>query len=308
MKVVFMGTPDFAVPSLEVLNKNHEVLCVVCQPDKPKGRGKKMVFPVVKEKAIELGIEVLQPEKINNAEFIDKLEEYDADIFVVAAYGQILNERILNMPKYGCINVHGSLLPQYRGAAPIQKSIMDGCDKTGVTIMQMEKGLDSGDMISKVECEITKNDTYATMTEKLAAAGAELLAETMKAIENGTAERVPQNHDESTYAPMISRETGHIDWNNSAEKIDCLVRGLYPQPAAYTVYGEEILKVFKVNVLDKEYGIPAGTIAETDKKGFIVQCGKGSARVAVLQAKGGKIMTADAYMRGHKIDTGVVLG
>jgi len=156
MKVVFMGTPDFAVPSLEVLNKNHEVLCVVCQPDKPKGRGKKMVFPVVKEKAIELGIEVLQPEKINNAEFIDKLEEYDADIFVVAAYGQILNERILNMPKYGCINVHGSLLPQYRGAAPIQKSIMDGCDKTGVTIMQMEKGLDSGDMISKVECEITK--------------------------------------------------------------------------------------------------------------------------------------------------------
>jgi len=308
MKVVFMGTPDFAVPSLEVLNKNHEVLCVVCQPDKPKGRGKKMVFPVVKEKAIELGIEVLQPEKINNAEFIDKLEEYDADIFVVAAYGQILNERILNMPKYGCINVHGSLLPQYRGAAPIQKSIMDGCDKTGVTIMQMEKGLDSGDMISKVECEITKNDTYATMTEKLAAAGAELLAETMKAIENGTAERVPQNHDESTYAPMISRETGHIDWSRSAEEIDCLVRGLDPQPAAYTLYGEEVLKVFKVDVLDKEYGLEAGTIAETDKKGFIVQCGKGSARVAVLQAKGGKIMPTDAYMRGHLIETGVVLG
>jgi len=308
MKVVFMGTPDFAVPSLEVLNKNHEVLCVVCQPDKPKGRGKKMVFPVVKEKAIELGIEVLQPEKINNAEFIDKLEEYDADIFVVAAYGQILNERILNMPKYGCINVHGSLLPQYRGAAPIQKSIMDGCDKTGVTIMQMEKGLDSGDMISKVECEITKNDTYATMTEKLAAAGAELLAETMKAIENGTAERVPQNHDESTYAPMISRETGHIDWSRSAEEIDCLVRGLDPQPAAYTLYGEEVLKVFKVDVLDKEYGLAAGTIAETDKKGFIVQCGKGSARVAVLQAKGGKIMPTDAYMRGHLIETGIVLG
>ena len=307
MKVVFMGTPDFAVASLEALIKEHKVVCVVCQPDKPKGRGKKMVFPVVKEKALEAGIEVLQPEKINDEEFMDKLESYGADIFVVAAYGQILCERILNMPKYGCINVHGSLLPKYRGAGPIQLSIMEGCDKTGVTIMYMEEGLDSGDMLSKAECEITKDDTYATMTQKLADIGAKLLIETMKDIENGTAVRVPQNHEESTYAPMISRETGHIDWSKSAEEIDCLARGLDPQPAAYTVYNGEVLKIFRVQPVDKEYGLLCGTIAETDKKGFIVQCGKGSARVVMLQAKGGKIMSADAYMRGHKIETGVVL-
>ncbi len=302
-----MGTPDFAVPSLEELNKEHDVCCVVCQPDKPKGRGKKMVFPVVKEKALELGIEVLQPEKINDEEFMDKLESYNADIFVVAAYGQIVCERILNMPAYGCINVHGSLLPLYRGAAPIQQSIIDGCEKTGVTIMHMAKGLDSGDMISKAECEITKEDTYATLTEKLSKIGAELLMSTMKDIENGTAERIPQNDNESTYAGMIHRETGHIDWTKTAEEIDCLSRGLDPQPAAYAVYKGEVLKIFRVQPLAKEYSVACGTIAETDKKGFIVQCGEGSARVVMMQAKGGKIMPADAYMRGHKIDTGVVL-
>lgn len=307
MKAIFMGTPDFAVKSLEKLAENHEVLCVICQPDRPKGRGKKMVFPPVKEKAVELNIPVMQPEKINEKEVIESIKSYGADIIVVAAYGQILSEEILNMPKYGCINVHGSLLPKLRGAAPIQYSIINGDEKTGITIMYMEKGLDSGDMISKAECEISKDDTYDTLTEKLAEIGAELLISTIKDIENGTAIRTPQNQEESTYAHMISRETGHIDWSKTPEEIDCLVRGLSPQPAAYTIYNDEVLKIFKVEVMDKEYAGNFGEIVEITKKGFVVKCKEKSLLVRTLQAKGGKVMDTDAYMRGHKIESGTIL-
>lgn len=308
MKIVFMGTPLFAVSTLEMLIEKHQVVAVVTQPDRPKGRGNKMVFPVVKEKALEHNIPVLQPESAKNTEFISELKKYEADIFVVAAYGQILTEEVLNIPKYGSINVHGSLLPKYRGAGPIQWSIINGDKVTGVTIMHMAKGLDSGDMISKAEMEINDEDTYGTLGDRMAEVGAKLLEETLTEIENGTAKRESQNHEESTYAPMLTREMGHIDWSKTSKEISCLVRGLDPQPGAYTIYNEEVLKVWKVVVLDNTYnnGI-CGEIIETNKKGFIVKTADSAVLVAVVQAKGGKVMPADAYMRGHEVETGTVL-
>ncbi|MGE4215153.1 MAG: methionyl-tRNA formyltransferase [Anaerotignaceae bacterium] len=308
MKVVFMGTPLFAVNSLEMLVEKHEVVAVVTQPDRPKGRGKKMVFPVVKEKALEHNIPVLQPENAKNSDFISELKKLEADIFVVAAYGQILTEEVLNIPKYGSVNVHGSLLPKYRGAGPIQWSVINGDKVTGVTIMHMAKGLDSGDMISKAVMEILDNDTYGTLSGRMADVGAKLLEKTLVEIENGTAKRETQNPDESTYAPMLSRETGHIDWSKTSREISCLVRGLDPQPGAYTIYNDEVLKVWKVEVLDKTYtDNVCGEIVETNKRGFVVKTADTSVLVAVVQAKGGKVMNTDAYMRGHSVDTGVVL-
>ncbi|MEA5085200.1 MAG: methionyl-tRNA formyltransferase [Lachnospiraceae bacterium] len=308
MKIVFMGTPLFAVSTLEILIEKHQVVAVVTQPDRPKGRGKKMVFPVVKEKALEHNIPVLQPESAKNPEFISELKKFEADIFVVAAYGQILTEEVLNIPKYGSVNVHGSLLPKYRGAGPIQWSIINGDKVTGVTIMHMAKGLDSGDMISKAEMEICDGETYGTLSQRMAEVGAKLLEKTLVEIENGTAKREPQNHNESTYAPMITRETGHIDWSKTSTEISCLVRGLDPQPGAYTTYDDEILKVWKVEVLEKTYtdGV-CGEIVETNKNGFIVKTADTSVLVAVVQAKGGKVMNTDAYMRGHSVEKGTVL-
>lgn len=308
MKIVFMGTPLFAVSSLEMLIEKHKVVAVVTQPDRPKGRGKKMVFPVVKEKALGHNIPVLQPESAKNPEFISELKKFEADIFVVAAYGQILTEEVLNIPKYGSVNVHGSLLPKYRGAGPIQWSIINGDKVTGVTIMHMAKGLDSGDMISKSEMEISDDETYVTLSQRMAEVGAKLLEKTLIEIENGTAKREPQNHNESTYAPMLTRETGHIDWSKTSREISCLVRGLDPQPGAYTIYDDEILKVWKVEVLEKTYtdGV-CGEIVETNKNGFIVKTADTSVLVAVVQAKGGKVMNTDAYMRGHSVAKGTVL-
>lgn len=308
MKVIFMGTPDFAVKSLERLYENYEISAVVTQPDKPKGRGKKMVFPPVKEKAIELGIEVLQPESINDFEFINKLKGYNADIFVVAAYGQILKEKVLNIPKFGSVNVHGSLLPKYRGAGPIQWSIINGEETTGITIMHMAKGLDSGDMILKEEIEINKDDTYGSLNEKMAEVGADLIISALKEIEKGTAQRTPQNHDEATYAPMLERETGHIDWNKTSWQISCLVRGLDPQPGAYTIYNEEVLKIWGVEIFSKNFEDKSiGEIVETNKKGFVVKTGDSSILVTKVQSKGGKAMACDAYMRGHAVEKGTIL-
>lgn len=303
-----MGTPEFAVKTLEMLIKKHEVLAVVTQPDKPKGRGKKMVFPPVKEMALEHGIDVLQPESAKDSAFAEELKKYGADIFVVAAYGQILPETILNMPKYGCVNVHGSLLPQYRGAAPMQRAVMDGCKVTGVTIMFMEKGLDCGDMLSKRQVEIEESDTYGTLGEKLAVCGADLLEETLEAIENGTAVRQKQDSSLATYAHMIDRSATHIDWNKTAFEISCFVRGLSPNMGAYTVLNGETLKIWKAEALsNKEYTGENGEICEIDKKGFIVKCASGSLMVLSVQAKGGKVMDTDAYMRGHKVEKGTIL-
>lgn len=301
-----MGTPEFAVPSLKMLIKEHNVLAVVTQPDKPKGRGKKLAFSPVKEAAIENGIEVLQPVKVKDGTFAADLRRFEADIFVVVAYGRILTEEVLALPKYGCINVHGSLLPKYRGAGPIQWSIINGDKKTGVTTMFMEKGLDTGDMLLKAEMDIDKEDTYGTLAEKMSIAGAQALKETLEMLEKGTLKREKQNDAESTYAPMINKDMECINWGDDAENIRNLIRGLNPDPGSYTVFNGDILKIWKAETVDRQYGLKPGTIAEVSKNGFTVACGKGGLSIRELQPKGGKKMDVGAYMRGHKIEVGMV--
>lgn len=308
MRVIFMGTPDFAVPSLEALLTKHEVVLVVTQPDKPKGRGKKMVPTPVKACALEHGIPVLQPEKVKEPEFVEQLRSYEPDLIAVTAFGQILSEPILEMPKYGCINVHGSLLPKYRGAAPMQWSIIDGEKVTGITTMYMAKGLDSGDMLLKAEVKITDEDTFATIHDKMAVTGANLLLDTLDQLEAGTLERIPQDHDAATYAPMITKETGHIDWSKNRQDIINLIRGLNPVPAAYTIYEEEVLKIFGAVISDVQAdGAANGEIVAVVKKGFVVKCGDGCLLITEVQARGGKRMMTDAYLRGHAMKEGILL-
>ena len=308
MRVIFMGTPDFAVPSLEALLTKHEVVLVVTQPDKPKGRGKKMVPTPVKACALEHGIPVLQPEKVKEPEFVEQLRSYEPDLIAVTAFGQILSEPILEMPKYGCINVHGSLLPKYRGAAPMQWSIIDGEKVTGITTMYMAKGLDSGDMLLKAEVEITDEDTFATIHDKMAVTGANLLLDTLDQLEAGTLERIPQDHDAATYAPMITKETGHIDWSKNRQDIINLIRGLNPVPAAYTIYEEEVLKIFGAVISDVQADDAAnGEIVAVVKKGFVVKCGDGCLLITEVQARGGKRIMTDAYLRGHAMKEGILL-
>ena len=307
MKVIFMGTPDFAVPTLEALIEKHEVLAVVTQPDKPKGRGKKMVFPVIKEKALEHNITVYQPQKVKTPEFVEILKEYQPDIMVVVAFGQILSEEILNIPKYGCINVHGSILPQYRGAAPIQWSIINGEEFGGVTTMYMAKGLDSGDMILKAKEKIKPDDTYGSLYDRLSVIGAELLIKTLDLIENGEVKRIPQNDDEATFAPMIKPELEHINWNGKNTDIVNLIKGLNPQPVAYTMLNDEKLKIWFAETIDGDYNGEPGTIVDVRKRDFVVMTAEGAVAVKEVQAQGGKKMSADAYMRGHAIEKGTIL-
>ena len=307
MKVIFMGTPAFAVPSLLALSQHHQVLAVVTQPDKPKGRGKKMLCSEVKEEALKLGLPVLQPQNAKDPAFLEELKQYDAELFVVAAYGQILTEDVLFLPKYGSINVHGSLLPKYRGAGPIQWSIINGEAQTGVTIMQMERGLDSGDMLLKEALPITETDTYGTLTEKMANLGASLLLKTMDAIQNGTVKPEKQVDAESTYAPMIAKSMGHLDWSKPAKELHQLIRGLNPQPAAYTMLEEAPLKVLAAEVCAEESGQAPGTVVGSDKKGLLVQTGTSILRLTQVQAQGKKAMDAAAFLRGHAVPEGTVL-
>ena len=307
MNVVFMGTPEFAVPTLEALVKEHNVTAVVTQPDKPKGRGKKMMFSAVKEKALEYGLTVYQPEKVKDSDFVQVLKELAPDIMVVVAFGQILSEEILNIPKYGCINVHGSLLPEYRGAAPIQWSIIHGREYGGVTTMYMAKGLDSGDMILKAQEKIRDDDTYGSLYDRLSVIGADLLIKTLELIESGEAPRTPQNEAEATAAPMITREMERINWNDRADNIVNLIKGLNPQPVAHTLLKGEKLKIWFAEKEENGYTGTPGEIVDVRKKDFVVMTADGAVAVKEVQAQGGKKMTTDAYMRGHAIDKGTIL-
>ena len=307
MNVVFMGTPEFAVPTLEALVKEHNVSAVVTQPDKPKGRGKKMMFSAVKEKALEYGLTVYQPEKVKDSDFVQVLKELAPDIMVVVAFGQILSEEILNIPKYGCINVHGSLLPEYRGAAPIQWSIIHGREYGGVTTMYMAKGLDSGDMILKAQEKIRDDDTYGSLYDRLSVIGADLLIKTLELIESGEAQRTPQNEAEATAAPMITREMERINWNDRADNIVNLIKGLNPQPVAHTLLKGEKLKIWFAEKEGNGYTGTPGEIVDVRKKDFVVMTADGAVAVKEVQAQGGKKMTTDAYMRGHAIDKGTIL-
>ena len=305
MKVIFMGTPDFSVGTLEALvEAGHEVCLVVTQPDKPKGRGKEMQFTPVKEAALAHGIEVYQPRKIREPECVEKLKQYNADIMVVIAFGQILPKEILEMTPYGCVNVHASLLPKYRGAAPIQWSIIDGEEVTGVTTMQMDEGLDTGDMLLKTEVPITAEETGESLHDKLAEAGAALCVETLAKLQEGSIVPEKQGESPTAYAKMLDKKLGNIDWTTSAVAIERLVRGLNSWPSAYTHWNQKVMKIWKAEVVADNSGKEPGEVAKVEKDGFYVQTGDGLLKVLELQIPGKKRMDAGAFLRGYTLEPG----
>ena len=304
-----MGTPDFAVGTLEaIIEAGHEVVLVVTQPDKPKGRSGALQFPPVKECAVAHGIEVFQPTRIRLEENVEFLRNYEADIFVVAAFGQILPKSILDMPKYGCINVHASLLPKYRGAAPIQWAVINGDPVTGVTIQQMDIGVDTGDIIVTKELAIAEDETGGGLFDKLAVVGAEACLEAMDQIANGTATRTPQNHEEATHVSMISKEFGNIDWNKSAVEIERLIRGLNPWPSAYTKLDGKTFKIWRARVNSENSSEKPGCVCKITKDCLEVQTGEGTLSLLEVQLEGKKRMEIDAFLRGYSVETGALLG
>lgn len=309
MKVVFMGTPDFAAGILEsIINAGHQVVLVVTQCDKRKGRGQEMMFPPVKQMALAHDIPVYQPVKIREPECLEPLKAVFPDIIIVAAYGQILPESILKLAPLGCVNVHASLLPKYRGAAPIQWSIIDGEKQTGVTTMMMDIGLDTGDMIEKAVVDITEDDTAGSLHDKLMEAGCSLILSTMEKLENHTAVLTPQNDSESCYAKMLKKELGNIDFNRPAEEIERLIRGLNPWPSAYTRYHGKTLKIWKARVKEGNTSCKPGEITEVAKDTFCIQTGKHLLEVEELQLEGKKRMETKAFLSGVKLKAGEKLG
>ena len=310
MKIVYMGTPDFAVNPLRALAETgYEVTGVVTQPDKPKGRGKTMLPTPVKEEALKHGFPVYQPVKVRDPEFLQDLKDLDPDIIVVAAFGQIIPKSILDLPKYGCINIHASLLPKYRGAAPIQQAVIDGEKESGVTIMRMGTGLDTGDMISKTVVPLAADETGGSLFDKLAEAGAKLLIETLPHIFNGTAAYEKQPEESPTpYAGMITKQMGMIDFGKSAVELERLVRGLNPWPSAFTFWNGKTLKVWESFVVKREelytQSAEPGTVVKTDKKGIYVACGEDVLVLSQVQLEGKKRMDADAFLRGCHIEAG----
>ena len=310
MKVIFMGTPEFSVGTLEALiEAGHEVALVVTQPDKPKGRGGKMQYTPAKEAALKHGIPVFQPKRVREPECVEELKQYNADIIVVIAFGQILPKEILEMTPYGCVNVHASLLPKYRGAAPIQWAVIDGEEVSGVTTMQMDEGLDTGDMLLKTEIRLDETETGGSLHDKLAAAGAELCVRTLKGLEEKTVVPEAQGESPTAYARMLDKKLGNIDWSRDAGSIERLIRGLNPWPSAYTNWDGKVMKIWEAKAEKREAetgGVP-GTVISVEKDGFCVETGDGVLKVLALQIPGKKRMDADAFLRGYEIAEGTVL-
>ena len=306
MRILFMGTPDFAVASLKrLVEDGHDVCGVFTQPDKPKNRGHKMAFSPVKEYALTVGIPVYQPVKLRDGEALRRVEELAPELIVVAAYGRILPEDILNTPPYGSINVHSSILPKYRGAAPINWAILNGDSVTGVTIMYMAKELDAGDVILCRETAIDPDEDAQTLTARLAALGADALAEAVERLHDGTAVRLPQDHSAYTYAPMLDRSLSPLDFSKSARQLHDQVRGLIPWPCASMTLAGKNVKVYRTAV-GGETALAAGKIAEAGKQGRAIACGDGRLLcILELQAEGGKRMAAADYLRGHPVQVDV---
>ena len=303
MRIVFMGTPDFSVPVLETLiGSGHQVIGVVTQPDKPKGRGKAVLMTPVKEKALEFDIPVYQPVKVRAPEFVEVLKELNPDIMVVVAFGQILPKSVLEIPKYGCVNVHASLLPRYRGAAPIQWVVIDGEKESGVTTMLMDEGLDTGDMLEKSVVVLDPDETGGSLHDKLSKLGAELIISTLEKIENGTVVRTPQTDENTCYARMLKKSMGDIDWSMEASAIERLIRGLNPWPSAYTKWNGKTLKIWSAQVLEEEYEGACGEVVYTDKNSLYVKTGKGTLALKELQPEGKKRMEVDAFLRGYPVE------
>lgn len=301
LKVIFMGTPDFAVPSLKAVHEHHDVIAVITQPDRPKGRGQKLMPSPVKKFALERQLSIYQPEKIKIPEFEAILNNLQPDLIIVVAFGQILSKYILDIPKLGCINVHASLLPYYRGAAPIHWAIINGESKTGVTIMFMDEGLDTGDMILTKEVEITEEMITGELHDKLMDAGATLLLETIEQLQQKTAKRIPQNHAISNYAPLLKKQTEEIDWSLSAVQIHNLVRGLNPWPVARCMFHDKRLKIWQARVYEGSSTEVPGTIVELSKNGFVVATGNGLLEICEIQPANKRRMSAKDYVCGHGI-------
>lgn len=308
MRVIFMGTPDFAVATLEeIIKAGHEVVLVVSQPDKAVGRSKALKYTPVKECAVAHGIEVYQPKRIREAECVDYLRSFEPDMIVVEAFGQIISKDILDMPRFGCINVHASLLPKYRGAAPIQWAVLNGEKVSGVTIMRMDEGIDTGDMIMKEEVALAEDETGGSLFDKLSVTGAKLCVKAMEAIENGTAVYTPQKEAEATHTGKIQKEMGSIDWSKDAEVIERLIRGLNPWPSAYTRLDDKNLKIWKAEVVSHEVKTAPGCILKAGKDGLLVQAGNGILALLEVQLEGKKRMTTDAFLRGYAVEEGTYL-
>ena len=310
MKIVFMGTPDYAVGALEALiQAGHEITAVVTQPDKAKGRSGQLVFPPVKECAVKHQIPVFQPIKIKTPEAVATLRTFEADVFVVAAFGQILSQEILDMPAYGSLNIHASLLPAYRGASPIQNVILKGEKETGVTIMQMDAGIDTGDMLYKKVLPIERTDTFETLHDKLTVLGGEAIVEALSLLEKGELIPEKQNHELSCYAPLIKKEMGKIDFQKEAYEIELLVRGMNPWPSAFTYYKGKQLKIWDAvaEEADEDQAVP-GLILGVQKQCVVIGTGKGILKVYSLQLEGKKRMSTHDFLLGVKMQAGEYLG
>ena len=302
-----MGTPDFAVGALEeIIKAGHDVTAVVTQPDKPKGRGKEMQTSAVKAAALSHGLPVFQPVKIKTEEAVEQLRGYEADIFVVAAFGQILSKEILDMPKYGCVNIHASLLPKYRGAAPIQWAVIDGEEETGVTIQQMNEGVDTGDILSQEVVKLDVKETGASLFDKLAVCGAQLIVKTLDAIEKGTITPIKQDDSKSTHAKMLNKEMGRLDFSQEAVVLERKIRGLNSWPSAYTYLKGKTLKIWDADVVEENAVGECGSVCEVTKDSFCLVTGKGVLRVKEVQLEGKKRMDVSAFLLGYPIEKGMV--
>lgn len=311
MKLVFMGTPDFAATILEsLIASSHEILAVVTQPDKKKGRGHELSCSPVKELAVRNGLKIYQPVKVKEQQFLDIMNELKPDAIVVAAFGQILPKALLDIPRFGCINVHASLLPKYRGAAPIQYAILDGEKETGITIMHMDEGLDTGDIILQESLTIEPDETGGSLFDKMAKLGASLILKALEQIENGTATRTKQDNEKASYVKMITKEMGKLDFSYPAVKLERMIRGLNPWPSAYTFIDGKTLKIWNADVEEDDKNINAqpGEIVELRKDAIVVKTGIGKLVIKELQLEGKKRLPADAFLRGYHLTVGSKLG
>lgn len=308
MRIIFMGTPDFSVPALVALKEaGHEILAVVTQPDKPKGRGKEVQMTPVKEKALEYQIPVYQPVKARDPEFVKILSDMDPELIVVIAFGQLLPKSILDIPKYGCVNIHASLLPKYRGASPIQYAVINGEKESGVTTMMMAESLDTGDMLDQETVALEEKETFGSLHDKLSAMGGRLILKTIEKLKEGTAIRIPQDDSGTCYVGLIKKSMGDIDWSMDAVSIERLIRGLNPWPSAYTAWNGKVIKLWEAEVVDKEYEGVCGQVAEAGRDSLVIKTGKGGLSIRKLQLQGKKCMDIDAFLRGYHIGEGAVL-
>lgn len=308
LKIIFMGTPDFAVPCLHALHKNgHRIELVVTQPDRPKGRGRKMVAPPVKAAAVSFGCDVLQPESIKTDEFFERIEYLKPDLFVVVAYGHILTERLLNIPVMGAVNIHASLLPKYRGSAPIQWAIINGEDETGVTSMYMDKGMDTGDTLLTLKEKIRSDDTSETLHDRLADLGGDLIIKTIQKLATKEISPEPQDNDNATYAPILKKGDGHIRWELPAKKIETFIRGMNPWPGAFTFLGKKRLKIFKTGIAVMDEKHPPGTVLDGFENELRVATGEGALSILDIQGESGKRLSIQDFLRGKGIPSGSVL-